>query len=881
MLWQLAHFGLELSSPQDLLKQSLLEVTTVIDDEQGVFAALEPLEGSVTDPKLDGLPTEQTLLDTMGHIVLEVPVPRPECLDQIVELVNKRLPFDLPLVQFPANCKSTSFYFVSDEDGDPLRKVNPQKIYSHLLGLKEMVIHGDQFTEHNVKALPSEMMIKILPVPSLLARSSENTRAITDKLNTILRLNNTLRSQMCSSEPVEMIIADLVELISYHVMTYLDNAIPGVPSDDCLPSGIAQLIGTDASLFSENASSSDIAGTALHRIVRGINMGEAVLNLHTDLEHEPENLAFELCKQIAFDKIWSRSEKDTQLIYINDLGEVQRMLIGVIEELSWSPWNGNYDIERNIVVAPRFSDIIIEDGASKDLSNVITKLKEIDPEFSLGLGERRALNFLYNLLEQKTNSLEQQIIVCDSSMDSVILRPFLRQLKGRNKIGSNVSLLLTKARDNSAVNYIYEKTPDDFRNLIVALTNLNERREFEYKQDMFKHIRPTDLKLISTFVKGLTRKEMTQILGEVIIEKGWLDPDFLRNYIVNYLTRSQRPILHLKPNPRTPRRRLTLEEIYDHNTEVFGNEYATQLEKEVLVENGEEGTLNGSDSYYDSLKGLEPLVQWAKLKGKLFTPEAAEYGFINYPRGLLLTGVPGCGKTMAAKVIAQEWGMALHRVNPDDITSRFMGGNEENMRKLLDKLESNAPSICFVDEAEKLFGEINNGMNGAASISIDSTESMLLQFMEENEKPVFFIFTCNNLDKMSPAIIDRFDARFFVDLPDDVARQDIIRLMLKERKQGLLNIDIKSLVNKSQKFTGRDIRGAVEEAMMVAFADGRKLKQEDLELYFSNTKPTSTIHAEKIEKIRHLVKEGKVRMANSTRIKENGGQNKPHDVSFG
>ena len=287
------------------------------------------------------------------------------------------------------------------------------------------------------------------------------------------------------------------------------------------------------------------------------------------------------------------------------------------------------------------------------------------------------------------------------------------------------------------------------------------------------------------------------------------------------------------------------------------------------------------DSLYNSLKGLEPLAQWAKMKGRLFTPEAREYGFVDYPRGLLLTGVPGCGKTMAAKVIAQEWGMKLHRVNPDDITSKLMGGNEENMRRLLDKLVNDAPSICFVDEAEKLFSQMNTTIRSASTNSIDSTESMLLQFMEEDKSAVFFIFTCNDLEKLSPAIIDRFDARFFVDLPDEDAREQIIRLMLEERKKGGLNIDCAALAKQSSEFTGRDIRGSIDEAMAEAFAANRELRTEDLEKYFSRREPTSSIHAEKVEVIRKLVTEGKVRKANSSGSSKESMLRKYNDVSFG
>ena len=199
------------------------------------------------------------------------------------------------------------------------------------------------------------------------------------------------------------------------------------------------------------------------------------------------------------------------------------------------------------------------------------------------------------------------------------------------------------------------------------------------------------------------------------------------------------------------------------------------------------------------------------------------------------------------------------------------------MREILNLLVKNAPSLCFVDEAEKLFQTMENG-GDSSSAAVDATEGMLLQFIEDNREPVFFIFTCNDLQKMSPAIIDRFDGRFFVDLPDQIARQEIIELVLKESKKGELDIDVVSLSKMCEGFTGRDIRGAIEEAMTVAFMDEqRELCQDDLKKSFAGTKPTSVVHQESIRAMRELVSEGKIRSANSLRssVKKN------HDVSFG
>ena len=891
MQWKLAHFGLELHPPEDIIKLSSVEITQVLPFS-GKLDGVTDFENTVLDPRLGGPPVEETLLNTIGHIKLAVPVPRPECMDQIVEHINKGRPLEYPLEKFG---KSKNAHFLYDISGtgatlsEEQLVVDPAELYAALaspwVSSKEIVIHGDQFTEHNVKTEPRTMMLTVLPVPSLITRPNEDGRLhpLSKKLNQILTLNTALQNDTAGGDPVpELIQRDMIGLLTYHVMTYLDNAIPGIPSDDSLAVGIAQLLGSESGLLSENETKPDIAGTTLHRIVRGINMGEAVIQVTSSAE-DANSLAFELTKQVAFRRIWKKSGRDTQVVHINGYGEIQRMEIGVIEDFSWSRWDGTERIPREVVVAPRGSARLIDAPSNRRLRSVIRQLQEIDAAYHLELQQQLALNFLYSMAEAEGAEQEQMILVCDVYMDPIVLRPLLRELEMKNKTGASICLILTQMRLNSVLSYHYEPTEDAYRNLIIALTSLKERREFEHKAKMFDNARPTHLKLISTYFKGLTRTEVTQLLGESILAKGNLNPEHLREYVKSYLERNSRSTDHLKPIPLKPKRRLTTERLFPHPRAALEDIISDDVEEndesnqELEVKDSEE-----DDTLYSSLKGLEPLVRWAQLKGKMFTPAAAEFGFTSYPKGLLLTGVPGCGKTMAAKIIAEEWDMTLHRVNPDDITSKIVGGNEDNMRKLLKKLVRTAPSICFVDEAEKLFSQMKTEVQSAATQAIDSTESMLLQFMEENTEPVFFIFTANDMEKMSPAIIDRFEGRFFVDLPDEFAREEIISLMLYERKKAHLGLDSSALAKGSVGFTGRDIRGAIDEAMMIAFGQERQLTQEDLFKTFAEVKPTSVVHEQRIKEMRALVAEGKIRSANSPRVVINNAQGaNAFDVSYG
>lgn len=893
MQWKLAHFGLELNTPEDLIKHSSVEITRTIpmlmestseDPSEAPLGA--DFENTLLDPRLDGPKIEDTLLSTIGHINLAVPIPRPECMDQIVEHINKSLPLDFPLKKFGIS-KSTHFEYdidgwAEEKEGQDLT-VNPVDLYRALavptISNPPILIHGDQFTEHNVKAHPSLMMLTVLPVPSSVARPDGAVDPLTIKLNSIVRLNSLVLNGLNNPNDFpDIILRDLISLLTYNVMTYLDNAIPGIPSDDSLSAGITQLLGSEVNIVSQAVAEPDIAGTTLHRIVRGINMGETAIRVHQRSE-DAQSLSFELTKQVAFNRIWQKNGRDTQIIHINAYGEIQRMDIGVIENYSWAPWDGSQKIPREVVVAPRSSPQLIDASPNRTLNKIIKQLQDVDEDYKLELQQQLALNYLYSMCEPGDELQEQLVVVCDVYLDPIVLRPLLRRMESQNRTGVSKCLILTGMTLDGLVSYQYEPTEDAYRNLVIGLASLNDRREFEHKTKMFEHLRPTNLKLISTFLKGLTRKEVSQLLGESILAKGKLDPDHLRQYIKAYLERDGKSVNHLKPTPLKPRRKLTMERLYSKPSEApqdrDENDDSPSSEGEDL-----EGKSDENDSLFTSLKGLEPLVRWAQLKGKMFTPAAAEFGFTSFPKGLLLTGVPGCGKTMAAKIIAEEWGMELHRVNPDDITSRFMGGNEENMRKLLNKLTASAPSICFVDEAEKLFVQMNDGIQGPASQSVDSTESMLLQFMEENESPVFFIFTANDLGKMSPAIIDRFEGRFFVDLPDEVARDEIVSLMLNERKKANLDFDTLALAKSSEGFTGRDIRGAIDEAMMEAFSENRELSQEDLNKAFSSVKPTSVVHEDRIDEMRKLVSDGKIRSANSPRVIIKNADAK-FDVSFG
>ena len=367
----------------------------------------------------------------------------------------------------------------------------------------------------------------------------------------------------------------------------------------------------------------------------------------------------------------------------------------------------------------------------------------------------------------------------------------------------------------------------------------------------------SSLAKLTNLMKHIPRQMVKRLLASTMVQFGALDLEFLRNWVASICSERDYDTTHL--HPTVNREKIDFREL-ESETEP-NSDMKEEEESEEVIHVPVASKLGTS---WDDLKGMESFVNWAKGKGRLFTPEAKEFGFTRYPTGVILTGVPGCGKTMAAKIISHEWSMNFKRVTIDMVTSKFVGGNEEKMQELLEELEEMAPVVCFVDEAEKLFAQVRTGdLYQSSDAARDATESLLLQFMEENESGVFFVFTSNDIDKLSPALVDRFDERFFIDLPSNKARKEMIQSMLEERKKRANEYDLSSLAKASEGFTGRDIRSAIEEAMMNAFMENRELSTQDLLNVFQNLTPTSVTANTQIDKMRQLVLDGKVRSANT------------------
>jgi len=252
--------------------------------------------------------------------------------------------------------------------------------------------------------------------------------------------------------------------------------------------------------------------------------------------------------------------------------------------------------------------------------------------------------------------------------------------------------------------------------------------------------------------------------------------------------------------------------------------------------------------------GLENLKRWLAKRDGSWLAEAAAYG-LPAPRGVLITGVPGCGKSLTAKAVSAAWGLPLLRLDVGRVFAGLVGSSEQNMRTAIRTAEATAPCVLWVDEIEKGFAD-RSGDSGTSARVFGS----FLTWMQEKTRPVFVIATANDFERLPPELLrkGRFDEIFFVDLPTRVERASIWRVHLTRRLRnpavaGDLAVDdalLTELAAFSEGYSGAEIEQAVVAALFDAYAERRPLRRDDLVRALAAMVPLSVTQAERIDAIR-------------------------------
>jgi len=381
-----------------------------------------------------------------------------------------------------------------------------------------------------------------------------------------------------------------------------------------------------------------------------------------------------------------------------------------------------------------------------------------------------------------------------------LLRDLALRLRGKAQtlviMGPSLSLPTDLEKDVTVVDFALPSSEDIEKKLDEVTAAVRENPNVDTK------LEPLQREIIVKSAQGLTMDEIESVLARSLVEKKHFDVD------------------------------VVLEE-----------------KKQIIRK-------SGLLEYYPALNkmsdvgGMDYLKEWLEKRTNSFTDKARAFG-IPAPKGVLILGVQGCGKSLIAKAIAAHWNLPMLKLDVGRIFGSLVGQSEENIRKAIAVAESVAPCILWADEIEKGFaGASSGGVSDSGTTA--RVFATFLTWMQEKTKPVFLIATANNVSQLPPEMLrkGRFDEIFFVDLPDKSERKDIFAIHLKKRGRELKKFKLDALAEATFGFSGAEIEQVIVGALFVAFDAGRELTQKDLLDEAKVVVPLSRMMEEDIAEIR-------------------------------
>jgi adenosyl cobinamide kinase/adenosyl cobinamide phosphate guanylyltransferase len=287
---------------------------------------------------------------------------------------------------------------------------------------------------------------------------------------------------------------------------------------------------------------------------------------------------------------------------------------------------------------------------------------------------------------------------------------------------------------------------------------------------------------------------------------------------------------------------------------------------EVLVEKQQLIRKNGLLEYlgtgesFEDLGGLQSLKHWLAQRACAFGPEARAFGLPS-PKGILLLGVQGCGKSLSAKAISTAWQLPLLRFDMGRMFGSYVGSSEENVRRAIAVAESVAPAILWIDEIDKAFAgtQSSGATDGGTAARVFGT---LLTWLAEKSTPVFVVATANSIAHLPPELLrkGRFDEIFFVDLPTEMERAEILAVHLRRRGRDPVIFDLEHLAQISEGFSGAELEQAVISGLFEAFASRENLASDHIANAIGTTVPLARTLHESITQLRDWAN-GRARLA--------------------
>ncbi len=254
---------------------------------------------------------------------------------------------------------------------------------------------------------------------------------------------------------------------------------------------------------------------------------------------------------------------------------------------------------------------------------------------------------------------------------------------------------------------------------------------------------------------------------------------------------------------------------------------------------------------FENVAGLDYLKDWLNKRTLAFSEEARRFG-LTAPRGVLLVGVQGCGKSLCAKAVATHWQAPLLRFDVGKMFGSYVGSSEENIRRAIHVAESVAPAVLWVDEIDKAFAGASHGSSAGDGGTSARVLGTFLTWLSEKTAPVFVVATANEIANLPPELLrkGRLDEIFFVDLPTSGEREEAFAIHLRRRGRNPESFDLERLAEGSEGFSGAEIEEAVNSALHDAFYEGSELQSEHVLAAVEQSVPLSKTMSEELMRLR-------------------------------
>ena len=275
-----------------------------------------------------------------------------------------------------------------------------------------------------------------------------------------------------------------------------------------------------------------------------------------------------------------------------------------------------------------------------------------------------------------------------------------------------------------------------------------------------------------------------------------------------------------------------------------------EAKKQLLRHSGMLEFVEASDNMA-AVGGLENLKHWLGQRRGAWEDSAREFG-LEPPRGMIILGVQGCGKSLCARAVAGEWKLPLVKYDTSAVYDKFIGETEKRIRKVFQVAEGLAPCVLWIDELEKVFaGSGPDSASADAGVSSRLLASFLC-WMQDRRAAVFVAATCNNVTVLPPELIrkGRFDELFFVDLPNQAERKQIFAIQVARRKRNPAEFDLDKAAFAAKGYSGAEIDAAVQGGLYAAYSEKKQLTTQSLLDALAQTVPLSTTRAEEIQTLR-------------------------------